>query len=62
VFRTILNAVPLTLLLVAVVVISLGPRAGPRLADPPLVPATGEGFHAEVSAPMLSVVGCCSRS
>ncbi len=55
-FRAILNAVPLTLLLVAAVVLALGVVLGLVWLIRRLVPATGEGFHAEVSAPMLGVV------
>jgi hypothetical protein len=56
VLREILNAVPLTLLLVAAVGFSLGVVLLAVFLVRRAVPATREGFHAEISAPMLGVV------
>jgi hypothetical protein len=56
VFRAILNTVPLPLLLVAAVVLALGLVLGLVWLIRRIVPMTGEGYHAEVSAPMLGAV------
>ncbi len=56
-FRAILNTVPLPLLLIAAVALTLGVVLGLVWLIRRIVPATAEGFHAEVSAPMLGVVG-----
>jgi len=54
--REALNAVPTTWLLVAAVSVSLGLVLLSVLVIRRIVPATREGYHAEVSAPMLGVV------
>jgi Protein of unknown function (DUF4239) len=56
VLRGILDTVPLALLLVAAVAVSLGVVLLTVWLIRRLVKATGEGFHAEISAPMLGVV------
>ena len=54
--RGILNAVPISLLLLAVVALTLGLVLLAVWLIRRTVPATREGFHAEISAPMLGVV------
>ena len=54
--RQVLNAVPAAWLLVAAVVISLAVVMLCVRLIRHLVPGTREGYHAEVSAPMLNVV------
>ncbi len=54
--RSILNTVPLTLLLVAAVSLSVGVVLLAVWLIRRTVPATTEGFHAEISAPMVGVV------
>ena len=49
--RGILNAVPMTVLMVAVVGITLALVVGLVWLIRRFVPATREGFHAEISAP-----------
>jgi hypothetical protein len=54
--RGILNAVPIPVLMLAVVAITLGVVVLAVWLIRRAVPATREGFHAEISAPMLGVV------
>lgn len=54
--RGILNAVPISLLLAAAVGLTLGLVLLSVWVIRRTVPATREGFHAEISAPMLGVV------
>ena len=54
--RGLLNTVPTTVALVVAVGLSLGAVLLVVLLIRRLVPATREGYHAEVSAPMLGVV------
>lgn len=54
--RGILNTVPITLLLFLAVALMLGVVALAVWVIRRTVPATREGFHAEISAPMLGVV------
>ena len=54
--RGILNAVPLSVLLFAAVALTLAVVLLAVWVIRRTVPATREGFHAEISAPMLGVV------
>ena len=54
--RAILDAVPLTLLLIAAVGLSIAVVLLAVWLVRRIVPATKEGFHAEISAPMVGVV------
>ena len=54
--RTILDTVPLTLLLIAAVGFSVAAVLLAVLLIRRIVPATSQGFHAEISAPMVGVV------
>ena len=54
--RAILDTVPLTFLLVAAVGVSVGVVLLAVWLIRRTVPATSEGFHAEISAPMVGVV------
>ena len=54
--RTILDAVPLTLLLIAAVVFGVAVVLFAVWLVRRIVPATSDGFHAEISAPMVGVV------
>ena len=54
--RAILDAVPLTLLLIAAVGFSVAVVLSAVWLIRRIVPATREGFHAEISAPMVGVV------
>jgi hypothetical protein len=56
VLRAILDAVPLTLLLIAAVGFSVAAVLLAVWLVRRIVPATKEGFHAEISAPMVGVV------
>jgi Protein of unknown function (DUF4239) len=56
VLRTVLDAVPLTLLLIAAVGFSVAVVLLAVWLVRSIVPATREGFHAEISAPMVGVV------
>ena len=54
--RGILNAVPVSLLVAAAVILTLGVVILAVWLARRMVPATKEGFHAEISAPMVGVV------
>jgi Protein of unknown function (DUF4239) len=54
--RSVLNAVPISLLLLGAVAVTLGVVVVAVLVIRRVVPETRQGFHAEVSAPMLGVV------
>ena len=54
--RAILDAVPLTLLLIVAVGFSVAVVLSAVWLVRRVVPVTGEGFHAEISAPMVGVV------
>ena len=54
--RTILDAVPLTLILIAAVGLSVAVILLAVWLVRRIVPSTREGFHAEISAPMVGVV------
>src|ERR1700710_1967756 len=54
--RGVLNAVPIQVLMLAVVGITLGLVVVAVWQIRRAVPSTREGFHAEISAPMLGVV------
>ena len=54
--REVLNAVPISVLLLAAVVLTIAVVVGAVWLIRRTVPATREGFHAEISAPMLGVV------
>jgi hypothetical protein len=56
VLRGILNAVPIPFLLLAAVCVAFGVVVFAVWLVRRMVPATREGFHAEISAPMLGVV------
>jgi hypothetical protein len=56
VLRTLLNAVPITVLMVAAVCLTVAVMALAVWLVRRTVPATRDGFHAEISAPMLGVV------
>jgi hypothetical protein len=56
VLRAILDAVPLTLLLIAAVGFRVAVVLLAVWLIRRIVPATSEGFHAEISAPMVGVV------
>jgi hypothetical protein len=56
VLRSILDTVPLTLLLIAAVGFSVAVVLLAVWLIRRIVPATSEGFHAEISAPMVGVV------
>ena len=56
VLRSVLNAVPILVLLVGAVAVALGVVVLAVRVIRSLVPETREGFHAEISAPMLGVV------
>ena len=56
VLRSVLNAVPISLLLLAAVVVTFGVVVLAVRVIRHVVPETREGFHAEISAPMLGVV------
>jgi hypothetical protein len=56
VLRAILDAVPLTLLLIAAVGFSVAVVLLAVWLVRRIVPVTREGFHAEISAPMVGVV------
>jgi hypothetical protein len=56
VVREVLNTVPITLLLLAAVALTIAAVVGAVWLVRRTVPATREGFHAEISAPMLGVV------
>jgi hypothetical protein len=56
VVREVLNAVPIALLLLAAVALTIAVVVGAVWLVRRTVPATREGFHAEISAPMLGVV------
>jgi hypothetical protein len=56
VLRSVLNAVPISLLLLGAVAVTLGVVVLAVLGIRRVVPETREGFHAEISAPMLGVV------
>jgi len=55
--RGLLNAVPVTWIMVVAVGVTLGVAWLAVWLTRRIVPATADGFHAEVSAPMLGVVG-----
>ena len=54
--RTILDTVPLTLLLIAAVGFGIAVVLFAVWLVRRIVPATSDGFHAEISAPMVGVV------
>lgn len=54
--RGLLNTVPLTVLLAVVVVLSIAVMVGLVAIVRRVIPSTKDGFHAEISAPMLGVV------
>ncbi|WP_328526629.1 bestrophin-like domain [Kribbella sp. NBC_00359] len=54
--RTLLNAVPITVLMVAAVCLTVAVMALAVWVVRRTVPATRDGFHAEISAPMLGIV------
>ena len=54
--RVVLNAVPIAVLLLAAVALAIAVVVGAVWLIRRTVPATREGFHAEISAPMLGVV------
>ena len=54
--RAILDAVPLTILLIAALAFSTAIVLLAVWLIRRIVPATSEGFHAEISAPMVGVV------
>ena len=54
--RGILNTVPVSLLVAAAVILTLGVVILAVWLARRMVPATKEGFHAEISAPMVGVV------
>jgi hypothetical protein len=56
VLRTLLNAVPITVLMVAAVCLTVAVMALAVWLVRRTVPATRDGFHAEISAPMLGIV------
>ena len=56
VVRGVLNTVPITVLLLAAVALTIALVVGAVWLVRRTVPATREGFHAEISAPMLGVV------
>jgi hypothetical protein len=56
VLRSILDTVPLTLLLIAAVALTVAVVVLAVWLIRRIVPATREGFHAEISAPMVGVV------
>jgi hypothetical protein len=56
VLRGVLNTVPTAWLLIAAVAISLGAVLLAVVVIRRIVPSTREGYHAEISAPMLGVV------
>jgi Protein of unknown function (DUF4239) len=56
VVRGVLNAVPITVLLLAAVALTIAAVVGGVWLVRRKVPPTKEGFHAEISAPMLGVV------
>jgi hypothetical protein len=56
VVRGVLNAVPITVLLLAAVALTIAAVVGGVWIVRRKVPSTKEGFHAEISAPMLGVV------
>jgi hypothetical protein len=55
--RDLLNTVPVTLIMVLAVLLTVSGAALAVWLTRRLVPVTRDGFHAEVSAPMLGVVG-----
>ena len=54
--RDVLNAVPISVLLLAAVALTIVVVVGAVWLVRRAVPSTREGFHAEISAPMLGVV------
>jgi uncharacterized membrane protein YqhA len=56
VVRGVLNAVPIAVLLLAAVALTIAVVVGAVWLIRRTVPATRQGFHAEISAPMLGVV------
>ena len=56
VVRGVLNTVPITVLLLAAVALTIAAVVGAVWLVRRTVPSTREGFHAEISAPMLGVV------
>ena len=54
--RTLLNTVPITVIMVAAVCLTVAVMALAVWVVRRTVPATRDGFHAEISAPMLGVV------
>ena len=54
--RTLLNTVPITVIMVAAVCLTVAVMALAVWLVRRTVPATRDGFHAEISAPMLGIV------